>query len=139
MSTSISTLLCFVGVVCVAVVAQDEPVLTSANIPKYPPLACQARVEAVVRLTFTLAAHASEPMNIVVVSGHPLLNGAALENVRTWRFDNPYAVERKYETTFKYRLSGRELAGGTRKLTVSLESFHNIEIVTDVYQPTVNY
>jgi hypothetical protein len=50
-----------------------------------------------VTLTFTLAAHASEPTNIGVVSGHPLLNGATLENVKTWRFDNPYAVERKYE------------------------------------------
>jgi hypothetical protein len=54
--------------------------------------------------------------------------------------DNPYTVERKYETTLEYRLSGRELAAGqTKKLTVSLESFHKVEIVTDVYQPTVNY
>lgn len=139
MTTRVGILLCFVVAVSIMMVAQDEPVLISANIPKYPPLACQARVEGVVKLTFTLAAQASEPTNVEVVSGHPLLNGAALENVRTWRFDNPYTVERKYETTFKYRLSGRELAGGTKKLTVSLESFHNVEIVTDVYQPTVNY
>jgi TonB family protein len=139
MTTRVGILLCLVAALSTMIVAQDDPVLTSANIPKYPPLACQARVEAVVRLTFTLAAHASEPTNIEVVSGHPMLNGAALENVKTWRFDNPYAVERKYETTFRYRLSGRELAGGTKKLTVSFESFHNIEIVTDVYQPTVNY
>jgi TonB family protein len=139
MTIRVGILLCLVAALSTMVVAQDDPVLTSANIPKYPPLACQARVEAVVRLTFTLAAHTSEPTNIEVVSGHPLLNGAALENVKTWRFDNPYAVERKYETTFKYRLSGRELAGGVKKLTISLESFHNIEIVTDVYRPTVNY
>jgi len=59
--------------------------------------------------------------------------------VKTWRFDNPYAVERKYETTFKYRLSERKIAGGTKRLTVSLESFHNVEIVTDANEPPVNY
>jgi hypothetical protein len=63
-----------------------------------------------------------------------------LENVKTWRFDNPYAIERKYETTLEYRLSERELAPGqTRRLAVSLESFHKMEIVTDAYPPTVNY
>ncbi len=139
MTTRLSILLWFVAAVSVTMVAQDEPVLTSANIPKYPPLACQARVQGVVTLTFTLAAHASEPTNIGVVSGHPLLNGATLENVKTWRFDNPYAVERKYETTFKYRLSERKIAGGTKRLTVSLESFHNVEIVTDANEPPVNY
>jgi hypothetical protein len=139
MTTRVAILLCFVVAVSVTLVAQDEPVLTSANIPMYPPLACQARVQGVVRLTFTLAAHSLEPTNIVVVSGHPLLNYAAIENVKTWHFDNRYAVERKYETTFKYRLSDKELVGGTKKLTVSLESFHNLEIVTDAYAPTVNY
>ena len=120
--------------------AQREPVLSAANIPKYPPVASTARVEGVVKLTFTLAAHSDEPTNVEVVSGHPLLRAAAIENIKTWRFENPYAVERKYETTFKYRLSGKEVpASATRRLTVSLESFHQVEIVTDVYEPTVDY
>jgi len=140
MTTRVGTLLCFVAAVSMTMTAQTDPVLTSANMPMYPPLACQARIGGSVKLTFTLAAHAAELTNIEVVSGHPLLKGAALENVKTWRFDNPYAVERKYETTIEYRLSGKELAAGqTRKLTVSLESFHKMEIVTDVYQPTVKY
>jgi TonB family protein len=139
MTKRVGILLCFLAAVSMTMVAQDEPVLTSANLPKYPPVACQARVQGVVTLTFTLVAHASEPTNIEVVSGHPLLNGAALENVKTWRFDNPYAVERRYETTFKYRLLDRKPAGGTKKLTVSLESFHNVEIVTDANEPPVNY
>jgi len=103
-------------------------------------LACQARVEGIVKLSFTLPARGDEPTNVEVISGHPMLNAAAIENVKTWRFDNSYTVDRKYETTFKYRLSGRELPGGaTKRLTVSLESFRQVEIVTDVYQPTVNY
>jgi len=122
--------------------AQTEPVLTSANVPMYPQLAAQGRVQGVVKLTFTLAARAAEPTNVEVVSGHPMLKGAALENVKTWKFANPYAVERKYETTLEYRLSGREVASGeSRKLTVTLESFRKMEIVTDVVvlQGIVNY
>jgi TonB family protein len=140
MTWRLVVLLCFAFTVCLTVLAETEPVLTSANIPKYPPLACQARVEGIVKVSFTLLAHSGEPTNVEVVSGHPMLNAAAIENIKTWRFDNPYVVDRKYETTFKYRLSGKELPGGsTKRLTVSLESFRQVEIVTDAYEPTVNY
>jgi hypothetical protein len=39
-----------------------------------------------------------------------MLKGAAIDNARTWKFENPYAVERKYETTFRYRLSDHPTA-----------------------------
>jgi hypothetical protein len=45
-----------------------------------------------------------------------------VENVKTWHFRNPYAAERKYETTFRYRLTK-----GRKKVT--FESFHDVEIV----------
>ena len=140
MTTRVAVLLCFAAAISITMAAQREPVLSSANIPMYPPLACRARVQGTVKLTFNLPANDGEPTKIEVVSGHPLLNSAALENVKTWHFDNSDAVERKYETTFEYRLTEGELAPGqTRKLTVSLESFHKMEIVTDAYQPPVNY
>jgi hypothetical protein len=47
-----------------------------------------------------------------------------LENVKTWRFDNPYAAERKYETTFEYRLTEDQMS------SVCLESFHKVKVVT---------
>jgi len=53
--------------------------------------------------------------------------------VKSWHFENPYAVERKYATTFEYRI----LDGGTRKVT--FESFHYVEIVTDIPAATINY
>src|ERR1700690_294618 len=34
--------LCFAAAISVTMAAQSEPVLVSANIPKHPPLACQA-------------------------------------------------------------------------------------------------
>src|SRR5258708_7190753 len=123
------SLFCFVAAITIAVAAQTEPVLTSVNMPKYPPLACQARVEGIVKLTFTLSATSAQPTNVEVVSGHPMLKSASAENLKTWRFENPYTVERKYETSFKYRLSGKEVAG-ERKVTVTFESFHEVEVIT---------
>ena len=116
--------LCFALTISVTMAAQDEPVLVSANIPKHPPLACQARIEGSVKLSFTLAANAAEPTNVEVVSGQVILKGAAAENVKTWRFHNPYAVERKYETTFDYRLP----SSGPQK--VIFESFNRVEVAT---------
>jgi hypothetical protein len=98
MTIRICAVLCFAAAISVTMAAQDEPVLVSANIPSKPQLACQARIDGFVKLRFTLAANAAEPTNVEVVSGHAMLKGAAVENVNTWRFQNPYSVERKYET-----------------------------------------
>ena len=131
--------LCFVASVCIAMAAQtDDPLLIPVNIPKYPPLAHQARIEGVVKLIFTLPANAGEPTNVEVVSGHPMLKAAAMDNVKTWRFENHYAVERKYETTFRYRLSGIEVLAPTRD-KVTFDSFHEVEVVTDVVQGSIQY
>jgi hypothetical protein len=64
----------------------------------------------------------TEPTNIQVISGYPLLNSPTIENVRTWRFNNSYAVERKYEITFEYRIAGQP--------GVCFESFHKVTVRT---------
>ena len=46
----------------------------------------------------------------------------------------PYAVERKYETTFRYRLSDQPTSA-----TVTFESFHKVDLVADLPQTTINY
>jgi Gram-negative bacterial TonB protein C-terminal len=128
----ICTVLYFAAAIPITMTAQSEPALVSANIPRHPPLACQARIEGSVKLTFSLKANASEPTDVEVVSGHPMLKSAAVENVKTWHFQNPYAAERKYETIFDYRLP----LSGPQKVT--FESFHRVEISTclpSVIQP----
>jgi hypothetical protein len=41
-----------------------------------------------------------------------------------------------YETTFQYRLSGRELdSAETVPLTVSVDSFHRVEVTSDAFEP----
>jgi TonB family protein len=117
--------LLFIGLGVPTLAAQaDNPELVSANIPFYPPLARQARVYGTVTISFTLRANGGEPANVEAVSGHPMLKSAAVENVKTWRFRNTYAVERKYETTFHYTLS----EAGSRRVT--FESFKSVEIVS---------
>jgi TonB family protein len=121
----IANLLCFaLSMTMVAAAQADEPVLTSLNMPKFPPLARQARVEGIVKLTFTLAGWGTEPTNIRVISGHPVFNSPTIENIRTWRFNNNnYAVERKYEITFEYRLAGQP--------GICFESFHKVTVTAD--------
>jgi hypothetical protein len=115
---------------CIGVAAQtDNPELVSANIPFYPPLARQARVYGAVKVAFTLAGNSGEPADVEAVSGHPLLKSAAAENVKTWRFRNSYAVERKYETTFHYMLSESE------SRHVTFQSFNVVEIVSPTPPP----
>ncbi len=121
--TDVCALLC-VAVLSTTLAAQSEPVLVSANIPSYPSLASQARIEGIVKLTFTLRADAGEPIDVQVVSGHPVLKGAAVENAKTWRFRNPYAVERTYETEFDFRLP----CSGPQRVT--FESYERVEVVS---------
>jgi protein TonB len=77
--------------------AQSEPTLVAVNMPTYPPLARQARIAGVVKLTFVLSGNAGEPTNVEVISGHPMLKDAAIENVKTWKFTKHYA-EGTYQT-----------------------------------------
>jgi TonB family protein len=125
MKRRLGCIICFTIATCLGVAAQtNEPELLSTNIPFYPPLARQARVYGTVKVTFTLPANAGEPVNVEAASGHPLLKPAAVENVKTWRFRNSYAVERRYETTFRYSLSSSE------SRHVTFESFGVVEIVS---------
>jgi Gram-negative bacterial TonB protein C-terminal len=125
MTIRICAVLCFATAISVTMAAQSEPILVSANIPRHPPLACEARIAGVVKLTFILSGSTGEPTNVEAVSGHPLLKDAAIENVKTWRFKNSYA-EGKYETTFDYRLP----SSGLQKVT--FESFNRVEVATCV-------
>lgn len=137
MSSRSVNVLCFaLAVFCIRMAAQTEPTLIAVNIPKYPPLARAARIAGEVKLTFTLPANGKQPANVEVVSGHPMLKEAAIDNVKTWKFENRNSVDRKYETTFRYRLSGLEVPF-PKAATVTFESFHQVDIVTDIPQPLI--
>jgi protein TonB len=59
--------------------------LLTKTTPVYPPIAVAAHVEGTVVLAATISAGGSIE-NLRVVSGHPMLQQAALETVRNWRY-----------------------------------------------------
>lgn len=73
--------------------SQEEAIarLTNRVAPIYPPLARQARIQGEVVIRFTISEEGL-PINIRLVSGHPILSPSALEAVRQWRF-RPYEVD----------------------------------------------
>ncbi|SRR5579883_1284213 len=77
--------------------------------PQYPPLARQARIQGAVVLQAVIGKDGSI-QNLRVVSGHPMLTGAALEAVKQWRY-KPYflngePVEVDTQITVNFTLSG---------------------------------
>jgi TonB family protein len=110
-----------------------EPRLKSAGLPQYPPIARLAKVQGEVKIEFVLNS-SGEPVSVTAVSGHPLLKGAAEENVKTWRFELPkdvYRTEWKYDTVFDFKISDDKQPYEEPKLTVSLDSYRYVEVTTN--------
>jgi periplasmic protein TonB len=78
--------------------------------PSYPPLARQARIQGIVVLQAVIGKDGAI-QNLHVVSGHPMLTGAALDAVKQWRY-KPYFLNGEpveVETTINVNFT---LAGG---------------------------
>jgi hypothetical protein len=77
--------------------------------------------------------------SVDVLSGDPSLRGGAAAVVKSWKFQLPanlFRTEWRYETTFDYSLSGRELESGqAARLVVTFDSFHRIGVVSDAFKP----
>lgn len=77
--------------------------------PVYPPLARSARVQGSVVLRAIISRNGTIE-DLTVLSGHPLLTGAAIEAVRRWRY-RPYMlngdpVEVETRVTVNFILGG---------------------------------
>lgn len=59
--------------------------LVSSSMPAYPVLAKRGRVEGTVRLTATIDKE-GKVEKLETVSGHPILEQAAIEAVKKWRY-----------------------------------------------------
>ncbi len=76
------------------------PMVTSAQVPLYPPTARLANVEGVVHLKATTDGH--HVVSIQVEDGHKLLADFAEENLRTWQF-SPHTPT-TFTVTYTYKL-----------------------------------
>jgi len=93
------------------------PVVETASVPFYPPLARVAHIEGVVKLRIT--SDGSNVSDVSVLSGPPMLVSAAAENVRTWKFRDHSPTT--FEVTFRYRMlseSKCEIDNGTVTLNL---------------------
>jgi TonB family protein len=117
-----------------------DPILQSGQMPKYPPFSLGARIEGEVKVSFVLDDR-GEVASVEVLTGPPMLRDSAAAIVRSWKFDLPrnlFRTEWKYDTAFRYRLSGRELQSNEiPKLTVVEDSFHRIEVMSDALKPVI--
>lgn len=74
------------------------PLVVQHAEPSYPLLARQARISGDVRVTFTTDGEAV--IGATADTGHPLLRGAAEENINTWKFAPHQAGT--FSVTFHY-------------------------------------
>jgi len=113
----------------VASLAADisERCVLSVGIPSYPQLAEQARLEGIVKVGLTVDA-AGAVVKATGISGHPMLQAAALENVKTWRFAPVTGKTSILLITYEYRIEGQEVNELPRCPKIKLELPVRVEI-----------
>jgi TonB family protein len=86
-----------------------ERCVTSMGIPTYPRLAQQARIEGAVKVVITVD-EAGVVVRASAMSGHQMLQAAAVDNAKTWRFA-PSAMGKLavLVITYEYRIEGQEV------------------------------
>jgi TonB family protein len=92
-----------------------EPQVVQRIAPAYPPLARAARIETSVRLSVRVTPDGRVEA-VTLVSGHPLLNEAAIESVYRWRFE-------------------RSISGGVVDVTVPFSLSTGLAITGKVVDP----
>jgi len=112
------------------------PKPVSSDLPTYPERARAARVAGTVRMWFVVNA-LGEVARAQVVSGNPMLRGAAIKVVRSWKF-RPDSIrpDERHETEFVYVLDVQSKEGEP-KLTVAMRDYRRVEVVSQMYVETV--
>ena len=114
-------------------VAQTSPLtLVSSATPAWPPIALTANVYGDVIVEVSLNEDGSVASS-KLVSGHPLLQQAAIENSLTWKFAAPNGQPLKGEhfaITYQFQMEG-EMQCSRGPVRVSFESYNRVELVTN--------
>jgi TonB family protein len=99
-----------------AALAQEHKIsVQKFEAPKYPTIARQARVQGPVVLQFDVGSSGAAE-NIRVISGHPMLQQAAVDNVKLWRFhcdDCGYGQSFHHTMVFDFRLGDDNLVSNS--------------------------
>ena len=73
-------------------------------VPKYPPLAMQARIQGKVELRLTLEPDSGRVLQVEAVAGHPLLKPSAIDAATQWRFKPHSRPSQGVSLTLEYAL-----------------------------------
>jgi hypothetical protein len=85
-------------------VGSMPPDLSQHQLPKYPPLARQTRIEGEVHLVVLLETQTGLVKDVQVVSGHPLLRDVAATAVREWQFTKGNPLKDSMDVILKFGL-----------------------------------
>ncbi len=79
------------------------------NLPRYPSLARQARIQGVVQVEFDIAKDGNDGtvINAVTKSGPPILENGTLDTVNTWKFGTRQSVTHD-RVEFRYKIGQKE-------------------------------
>jgi hypothetical protein len=119
---------CFIAMPKVALpqkIAPELPALVSYDVPEYPPLARQARIQGDVRVDVL-----TDGRSVVTahgLTGHPLVSNSAVSNIKTWLFaahEPTTAV-----ITFHYRLDDSDSRLAFNPTRVAFNSATDVEVV----------
>ena len=93
------------------------PYLVHGDLPVYPTLAKTARITGDVQVRVIV--DKGEVVGTETISGHPLLVSAAIDNIKSWKFDRDVRVT--FATTFIYRLDGESEETKEQRFNPKLE------------------
>ena len=85
-------------------VGSAPPDLAQYQLPKYPPLARQTRIEGEVHLVVLLDTQTGLVKDVQVTSGHPLLRDVAAAAVREWQFKKGNPLKDSMDVILKFGL-----------------------------------
>jgi TonB family protein len=88
--------------------ANTEPQLKRADLPMYPVVAREARIEGTVKLSFVINFDGSVA-DVQALSGHPMLKVAAVQNVESWRFRPGCGTGDHQTAELIFKLSGKDV------------------------------
>lgn len=112
-----------------------EVTVRSAVAPVYPPLAATTNTSGEVEIAVRLDAD-GKVTSAEVVSGHPLLQHAALEAAKRWKFEGADDA-RKVHLTFCFRIMPNKTS--EEDMTPVFTPAYRFEVRRKLPEPTVNY
>ncbi len=94
----------------------------------YPPLAGQTRITGTVKLHVVIEKTGAVG-EVSILSGHPLLSGAAQSSVRSWKFETIATGPADFELTYEFEL--RDKASEHADEEITFDTPNHVRIVSN--------